>query len=662
MAIIQSNTTHVDTTDLKSTQFTVQSDAALFSVLTQRIYTDTILAPMREWSTNAIDACISAGIDPKFDVHLPTVSELTFSVRDYGTGLSQDDILNLFTVVGASTKRDSNLFNGQFGLGRLAALSYAESFTVESYFNGNYYSYLISLSEGIPVAIELASTTTSEPNGLRLSVPVQPKHVNEFHSRARDLYKYFNVKPCLNVPLELAFTPSISTDNWFIENHTGLRLLMSNIIYRIPPDSRINFQSFKALTLVVPTGAVSINPGRESLSLDDATINYLNQQFKFVADEVIEVINDIFAQAPNDFELVKAATTVYDYLHKDLYRKLTLNFTDPSFYINKSTNTWGGDSICLKSPPFTELATLYYGSKPRKDRYEYASTIYDNHILAIDVKTNYSHAIRDVHSKRSKLLIFYPTDKATFRESFDEWVESVGIPASNISYASDYQTTASVATKRLEGFYACQIATNGAIYANTLLKDTEADYLYFELSGSSFKDSDAVLLTELRARLTDDFHVAMPKLIGIQKKYLPLIEGRSNFIPARDYILNIANSQDWHVYDERLTSYDFGFTLPPVCPMCITYEAERKAFDKLQKSKAHTLIAEPIFAKFQSLLTVVPTTYTMTYSAEDIHKAYPLLKQFNYSFKRSEATYYMTLEAHYANTNPGKPKPSLSDQ
>ena len=115
MAIVTSNTTHVDTTNLNSTAFSIQADAALFSVLTQKIYTDTILAPMREWSTNAIDACIEAGVVPHFEVHVPTPADSTFSVRDYGTGLSQEQILNLFTVVGASTKRDSNDYNGQFG-------------------------------------------------------------------------------------------------------------------------------------------------------------------------------------------------------------------------------------------------------------------------------------------------------------------------------------------------------------------------------------------------------------------------------------------------------------------------------------------------------------------------------------------------------------------
>lgn len=94
---------------------TIESNASMLKLLTTDVYNDTALAVMREWSTNAIDACIAAGTPPKLDVHLPTNHNLLFSVRDYGTGLSQEAILTTFLTLGASTKRDSNKFNGTFG-------------------------------------------------------------------------------------------------------------------------------------------------------------------------------------------------------------------------------------------------------------------------------------------------------------------------------------------------------------------------------------------------------------------------------------------------------------------------------------------------------------------------------------------------------------------
>ena len=90
-------------------------NASMFSMLSKNVYNNTILAPIREYSCNAIDACIAANNPVKFDVHLPSISNPNFSVRDYGTGLAPEDVYGLFSTAGASTKRDSNAYNGTFG-------------------------------------------------------------------------------------------------------------------------------------------------------------------------------------------------------------------------------------------------------------------------------------------------------------------------------------------------------------------------------------------------------------------------------------------------------------------------------------------------------------------------------------------------------------------
>ena len=98
-----------------STRFTIETNASMFSLLTSKVYNDPIAAVIREWSTNAIDACIAANKSIDFEVHIPTVAECYFSVRDYGTGLEADQLTTLFCTLGASTKRNSNKYNGTFG-------------------------------------------------------------------------------------------------------------------------------------------------------------------------------------------------------------------------------------------------------------------------------------------------------------------------------------------------------------------------------------------------------------------------------------------------------------------------------------------------------------------------------------------------------------------
>ena len=181
--------------EVQTTGFSIEINESMFQMLTSNVYNDPTLAVMREWSTNACDACIAAGKDVKFDVHLPTLQEPTFYVRDYGTGLSPEDIVGLFSNLGASTKRNSNAYNGTLGIGRMAGLAVSEAFNVESYYNGTYYSYVISMQNGVPVTMFLGKQDTDEPNGLKLSVNVAMNDLDSFASRALNLYKFFDYKP-----------------------------------------------------------------------------------------------------------------------------------------------------------------------------------------------------------------------------------------------------------------------------------------------------------------------------------------------------------------------------------------------------------------------------------------------------------------------------------
>ena len=84
--------------DFEQTQFKLKADPKAFNILSDKIYTHKVRAVIREISTNAVDAHIEAGNTEKFDVHLPTAIESWFSVRDYGTGLSHEDCMSIYTT------------------------------------------------------------------------------------------------------------------------------------------------------------------------------------------------------------------------------------------------------------------------------------------------------------------------------------------------------------------------------------------------------------------------------------------------------------------------------------------------------------------------------------------------------------------------------------
>jgi HSP90 family molecular chaperone len=98
-------------------QFTIAQTSKMFKILSDSLYSDKVMAVIRELSTNAYDAHVAAGNKNPFKVILPTQADPTFTVRDYGTGLSQKDMEELYTTYGASNKNDSNDFVGCLGLG-----------------------------------------------------------------------------------------------------------------------------------------------------------------------------------------------------------------------------------------------------------------------------------------------------------------------------------------------------------------------------------------------------------------------------------------------------------------------------------------------------------------------------------------------------------------
>ena len=85
--------------DGEEIELRMESNAFSFRVMSDSIYSDKPMAVLRELGCNALDAHVAAGTDDKpFDVHLPNSFEPFFSIRDYGTGMSDADIKGIYTT------------------------------------------------------------------------------------------------------------------------------------------------------------------------------------------------------------------------------------------------------------------------------------------------------------------------------------------------------------------------------------------------------------------------------------------------------------------------------------------------------------------------------------------------------------------------------------
>lgn len=555
------------TENVNSTKFVLEGNASVFQMLTQNVYNDPILAVIREWSTNACDACIAANLPVKYDIHIPTSSEPTFYSRDYGTGLSTEDIEGLFSTLGASTKRDSNKLNGTFGIGRMAGLAVSDAFTVESYHNGKLHLYAISRQEGLPVALHLGTQDTSEPNGLKLSVTVDYNDISTYRNRAEKLYKYFDHKPNLNIKdIDITLDKSSHiSDTWYIkpqEERSHFRsnncVLMSQVLYEIPSNSTINDRDFSNLVIRAETGAVSINPGRESLSLDSRTVAYLNKRFEEICNEYITIAKTLLAAASNDYELINqyralsrgAPATVLNSINPALFfsQELTSLIVDKKYgrldalgdvAVNSNfDNITNHKLIIARKEPYYKTARFL-----TEDRTAATGTFFsDNHVI-VDLKTNFKSAINE-HFSGSSVITWQKKNKdVTIEDAVKEakkFLTSLGIPYKLASELIDVTQEAQKQKVEREGLYASR-EFNGTFSSGTKMPEnqyTANTYLYVKLKNTTpiLKDSSFAFEEYMEAYNFLKRAISMPTILGVAKKYQPLADELPNFLDFEDFL------------------------------------------------------------------------------------------------------------------------------
>ena len=189
-------------------EFRIRNSAKAFNILSSGLYANKIRAIIRELSCNAVDSHTAAGkTDTPFDVHLPNSLEPFFSIRDYGTGLSHDQVTNIYTTYFESTKTDSNAFIGALGLGSKSPFSYTDNFTVTAVKDGRKGIYTAFINEqGVPSIALMMEEETTDPAGVEVRFAVEERYdFDKFRSEARYVYEYFKLRPVISGNADFKF-------------------------------------------------------------------------------------------------------------------------------------------------------------------------------------------------------------------------------------------------------------------------------------------------------------------------------------------------------------------------------------------------------------------------------------------------------------------------
>lgn len=217
----------------------------LLEILSNSIYSDKIAAVLREYGTNALDANRENGLgDTPIQITLPSNSNPTFIIRDFGTGLSEDDIKNVYTVYARSTKRNSNEAIGQLGFGSKSGFAYSDSFKIVSHYNGMATTYLAyKKSNGSYSYSRLSQVETDEASGIEIQIEVSTKDIYAFREKATTIYRHFTPRPNViavdGSPIDLWRNdkkPFLKGDGWYLADayrSDSVNIVMGSISYPV---------------------------------------------------------------------------------------------------------------------------------------------------------------------------------------------------------------------------------------------------------------------------------------------------------------------------------------------------------------------------------------------------------------------------------------------
>lgn len=298
------NKTNVTSTIEGETQaFSIQINDKSFRVLLDGLYTDKPQSIVRELWTNALDSHIGAGIpEQPFHCQLPTRLDPTFSVRDYGTSMSHDDVMHLYSTVFASTKTGSNEQTGMLGLGSKSPFSYTDAFTVTAYSGSEKRTYLAAIAnDGIPAITLLSRDECGDPRGLEISFSVQSDDVYKFQTAADRVAGGFDVLPT-TPGYELVVAERVFDADDFYVTHTEDQYSTNGyvrqgpVIYPIPYDLANSFNRFFKdecnYVITVPLGSVDFTASREALQMTERTSAYITQRIQECKDALVNTIID----------------------------------------------------------------------------------------------------------------------------------------------------------------------------------------------------------------------------------------------------------------------------------------------------------------------------------------------------------------------------------
>lgn len=303
------------------------------TLLTSNLYSLPIESFFRETVSNAWDSQVEAGnTNTPILIKLTGVNEedVSVSIRDYGTGLSPERFDKIYRFIGSSTKRESNDYIGQLGIGRFVPLAVSDVVNIKSYYEGKCYSYLM-YKDNETLNIDLLNTTDTEyENGVEVEVLIK-----------NACYKKRNI---INGLYSLTYFEQIYVDSdvsWlgeYVEHFNnreihefdtfnvcsldavdGIKILMGNVLYDYKKPAELCEFSNLNIAIKFDIGDLDITPNREDIRYSNKTVESLNNKLSKVVSELNKIVEQSTKEDFNSLWELNCRLSQY-YYYVTLYK------------------------------------------------------------------------------------------------------------------------------------------------------------------------------------------------------------------------------------------------------------------------------------------------------------------------------------------------------
>lgn len=365
--------------------------------LRDKIYSNKILAVVREYACNAIDEHLKHKIKVPVDIGLRYNDDksASFFCRDYAKGLSEKNVRGIFGMYFKSTKSKSNDSIGGFGVGSKAGHCYGDTFYVASFFEGKKTTYSCMLGggkNGVPVGTiyKIDETPTSE-SGLEISMPIEDKDQFSFEKEILKIIKYSswnincNIFDNISVPeIPLAEHKMDRFNIKVYDSGFGSSpvIQMGGVKYA---SLKINDIIKPNTTLVVdcPIGTFGIPISREKLEDSDSNAKVLSEISDFISILAKEDLSAFYSLS--DQEIIQARAGSINSFYGAIFSKNLSNHKN--WNVLKTINKMNGNKpieqknnkdilVCFAPNPYNKSSCDHWFDKLRNHCLKYDINYY----------------------------------------------------------------------------------------------------------------------------------------------------------------------------------------------------------------------------------------------------------------------------------------------